>query len=222
MTFITAFCFLILFENYKNKDTLLFRILKVGFVIISFIIVFYDFFKIYDDVYHAKWFLFTSVAVSGVIVYFMWKLAQTIPQEKLPQYAKFGFKFIIYIAIIFVLNQAVKYVWGRPRFIDLITNLTLEDYRAFWQPNFFSGYKSFYSGHTTAICSILPLIYVIENSNYNGKIKALAKVSIIALIIVTMFSRLIAGDHFLTDVSFAFLICTCISACIFKKTKIKQ
>ena len=218
MTFLAAFCCIVLFESNKHRNGLVFSIIKVGLILASFVIVFYDFFKIYNRV----WFLVLAVFVSVAIVFAMWKIVQKIPEDKLQSYGKFCLKFLIYIAIIFALNQVVKYVWGRPRFVDLITNLTLQDYREVWQPYFFSGYKSFYSGHTVAICSILPLISIVENSNYNNKIKVALKAGILSLVLITMLSRLIAGDHFLTDVSFAFLICSVICAFIFKKTKIKQ
>ena len=215
MTFLTAFCFLVLFENFKNKTSFAMTCLKVGFVFASFILVLYDFYKIYN----AVWFLVCAVFASCGIVYLMWLLARAIPEEKLPEYAKLSVKFIIFIALIFVLNQAVKYIWGRPRYTDLIATLTLEDYRPFWQPNFFSGYKSFYSGHTTAVCSILPLVYLVNKTNYNAKIKSLIKVGIIGIILLTMLSRLMAGDHFLTDVAFAFLISSLVSYFVFKKVK---
>ena len=218
MTFLSAFCFIVLFEYLKDKNTFWYSVLKVGFVLASFLLVLYDFFSLY----RATWFLVCAVFVSGGIVFGMWFIVKKAPKEMLEKYKGFCIKFLIFIAIIFVLNQGVKYLWGRPRYSDLITTLSLADFRPFWSPDFFSGYKSFYSGHTTAVCSILPLIILVSSTNLSKGKKILINSSIIFFILLTMFSRLLAGDHFISDVAFAFLICYLICLLVFKKTKIKQ
>ena len=218
MTFLSAFCLVMLFQSNKDKNTFWFTVLKVCEIVGAVILVFYDFYKIYD----AKWFLICAIFVSVLIVYIMWIVWAKIPQEKVMQYKSFCIKFLIFIAIIYVLNQGIKYLWGRPRYTDLITSLSTADFSPFWQPHFFSGYKSFYSGHTTAVCSLLPLIALFNNSNISKKKQVIFNSVIIGFIFLTMFSRLLAGDHFLSDVSFALLICTLVCMIVFKKTRILQ
>ena len=218
MVLMGAFCLVVLFESAKEKNDFIFSCIKLAEIILAFVFVFYGFYKAYS----AVWFLIISSFLSAIIVFFMWQIVKRIPQEKFGAYLSFCKKLLLYIVIIFVLNKGIKYVWGRPRYVDLITTLGLEAYSPFWQIHFCAGYESFYSGHTTAVCSVLPLLYVIKDLPYSNKIKNLLSFSLLCFVFVTMLSRLISGRHFLTDVVFAFLICFVVCLFIFKKTKIKQ
>lgn len=95
----------------------------------------------------------------------------------------------------------MKYLWGRVRFIDL--NADYSNYTPFWL--FGSGGNSFPSGHASMSATSILLVDINERHKvFKSKVVPLVFSSIFT--ILTAFSRLTAGAHFITDLVFGILI----------------
>lgn len=95
----------------------------------------------------------------------------------------------------------MKYLWGRVRFIDL--NADYSNYTPFWI--FSSGGNSFPSGHASMSATSILLVDINEKHKiFKSKVVPFAFSAIFT--ILTAFSRLTAGAHFITDLVFGILI----------------
>ena len=111
--------------------------------------------------------------------------------------------------VVFTVNVAInatmmliKIVWGRVRFRDLCD--AHEAFTHWFQINGVNGHQSFISGHVTTASTILilwlvPIVFKIKNR--------LAQILLFVLpalyVIAQMYSRLVVGAHYLSDVVFA-------------------
>ncbi len=103
-----------------------------------------------------------------------------------------------------VINSILKPYWGRPRPREVIELGGYQPYRAFHEPNFASGGKSFPCGH----CSV-GFSYGIGYFVFRRKKPILARSFLLFSLIFGMMmgvGRIAAGGHFLSDVVFAGLI----------------
>ncbi len=118
-----------------------------------------------------------------------------------------------------LLNLFLKYLACRPRWRYLMgdaldQNGLNESFRAWWsmQPfKYTSGdyHKSWPSGHTAtaAITTTLPLLSLVEEKKHKYTAAIFAGIGLVYTVVVA-FSRIVAGAHFLTDVSFGGLFST--------------
>lgn len=105
-----------------------------------------------------------------------------------------------------VIISGIKLVWGRMRFREYIQ--TGEGFTAWYLPQFrviHDGYKSFPSGHTANALLILPITFFFDAL---GKRKAgvAARICHLVWMLVIMTSRIMAGAHYLSDVTAGALI----------------
>lgn len=113
--------------------------------------------------------------------------------------------------VVLVVMEALKMSWGRVRLLEIAEMSTKEAidpeklFTPWYVPNWFSGSKSFPSGHTAnaTLLLLLPMWLGKDAS----KVKRTGLYAIISVWIAGMaFSRLCAGAHYLTDVLFGFAI----------------
>ena len=134
-----------------------------------------------------------------------------------------------------------KGIMCRPRFRFLYTYAsTMSDYRNWWETGTSvkdayintmgvtsEEFKSFPSGHTATIFSLIPfLVYLPKiNEKYCKYETILFYIGLIWILLVA-FSRMLVGAHFLTDVSFGLLIgvaiFTCFDLVLFNKKTLKE
>lgn len=134
-----------------------------------------------------------------------------------------------------------KGIMCRPRFRFLYTYAsTMSDYRNWWETGTSvkdayintmgvtsEEFKSFPSGHTATIFSLIPfLVYLPKiNEKYCKYETILFYIGLIWILLVA-FSRILVGAHFLTDVSFGLLIgvaiFTCFDLVLFNKKTLKE
>lgn len=111
-----------------------------------------------------------------------------------------------------VIISALKSVWGRVRFRQLLSEDELDKFMIWFKPHGHAsadGYKSFPSGHTSNATLMIAATYMIED--LKGKKAAFwARICAVLWIAVVMVSRVRCGAHFLTDVCMGALITTAI------------
>ncbi len=100
--------------------------------------------------------------------------------------------------------SVIKTIWGRPRLREMVDENSLEDYKPWYKPDFFSGSYSFPSGHTAHATLVLMLSKWLygKAEKFKPAVTALSY----GFIALMAFSRLAAGAHFLSDILFGFLI----------------
>lgn len=100
--------------------------------------------------------------------------------------------------------SALKVIWGRVRLRELVAAGSLDGFTPWYLPNFFSGSRSFPSGHMAhnTLTLMLPFWLPDENRRARTILTAAFTVFIAAMGI----SRLAAGAHYLSDVLFGFAI----------------
>ncbi|MBQ9510609.1 MAG: phosphatase PAP2 family protein [Clostridia bacterium] len=127
---------------------------------------------------------------------------------------------LITLIVLVVCFETIKMVWGRVRFRELIAAGSLDGYTPWYLPNWFSGSKSFPSGHTGNATALMMLPLWFEKNLSKNKTTAMYAV-ILVWTIALAFSRICAGAHYLTDVIFGFFlgsIITNVSHYLYRKT----
>lgn len=112
---------------------------------------------------------------------------------------------VISAAVILVLIEGIKIVWGRTRLIEMIAANDVSKFTSWYVPNWFSGSKSFPSGHV-GHSTLLFLIPIWFDKNAGDKPRRLTYLGVGIWLIAVGFSRLCAAAHFLTDITFGFAI----------------
>lgn len=100
----------------------------------------------------------------------------------------------------------IKLVWGRVRLSELVAANSLDGFTKWYKPNFFSGSKSFPSGHTANAALLMLIPLWLGNSEKTRRKRTAVYFGAMAWSVVMGFSRLCCGAHYLTDVTFGFLI----------------
>ncbi len=126
----------------------------------------------------------------------------------------------------------IKIPWGRPRYRSIIAVSNLE-YQPWYQigksaRDAFEGvldhdeFKSFPSGHTASAAYILTLIALKNVIPVLKDQERLLMIIGFAWVILTAVARIVAGAHFLTDVTFGFMISFTIMILLGKYLKIDR
>ena len=103
--------------------------------------------------------------------------------------------------ILLVFSEGIKFKWGRVRFSELVAAGSPEAFTPWYKPNWFSGSRSMYSGHTANATLLLLLPLWVK-----GKKEKLAlNICIPVWIVFIMISRLCLGAHYLSDIMFGFM-----------------
>jgi len=247
----SAFALSIIFHNlFRRERTLAKKILMVLAVIISVGLLTYmskQVFGYIADHFAFKhklgavtdwiaYFLMGSILTFGII-WFTQKLSSKFLNNAL------AWAFIILITALFsqVITQGIKSFWGRARFrtMNAIGDFSLyTDWFKFVpkrKPDDMmlilgvasDGFKSFPSGHATssAILIVLTALPQIISALNNKKCKIIINVCVFVFIALSMFSRILVGAHFLSDVVLGAIIttaCYLISTLIINKVLSKH
>lgn len=122
--------------------------------------------------------------------------------------------------------QAVKMLWGRVRFRDLIAAGSYDAFTAWYHPNGINGNMSFPSGHTAgAGMSYLMMLFPFVSEKWKNR-KNLCFIIPLIYTSVVAFTRLVMGAHYLSDVTMgaiiSFTVVIITIRIIEAKTKIKN
>lgn len=110
------------------------------------------------------------------------------------------------VCVLLISATAIKLIWGRVRLEELVAANSLDGFTKWYKPNFFSGSKSFPSGHTANAALLMLIPLWLGDSEKTKRRRTLIYLAAIAWTFIMGFSRLCCGAHYLTDVTFGFLI----------------
>lgn len=110
------------------------------------------------------------------------------------------------VCILLISATAIKLVWGRVRLRELVAANSLDGFTKWYKPNFFSGSKSFPSGHTANAALLMLVPLWLESSEKARSRRVLVYFGAMVWAVIMGFSRLCCGAHYLTDVTFGFLV----------------
>ena len=98
--------------------------------------------------------------------------------------------------------EIIKVSVGRIRFRDLFAAADFSGFSPWYAPNWFSGNRSFPSGHTANACvmALLPLCFGKDFSERNPHAPTVTYVTVALWTVVMAFSRITVGAHYLSDV----------------------
>lgn len=98
--------------------------------------------------------------------------------------------------------QLIKALWGRVRFRDLFEAMDFSGFTAWYVPGFFSGGRSFPSGHTAnaAALGLIPLFYSAKLKKRLPWLTKATYIAVAAWALVMAFTRITVGAHYLSDV----------------------
>jgi PAP2 superfamily. len=168
--------------------------------------------------------LLISLLLTSIFVFITFKVITVNDKYTL---IRIGFIVLLTIALQIGIGTILKYIWSRPRFRLIAFGSGEYDvydlFRACYQPGrglagiVFANekseqFKSFPSGHTSsAACSLLFFFIPSLNTKLTKSIKARIILIIFALIytFAVAYSRIVYGAHYLTDVTFGFIITIC-------------
>ena len=210
-----AVSLIVFYVKEKDNRKIYFVIFKTFFLFLSTCFSFLAFFAIYQNFYFGVLSLFLALAFVFIGV----KLIKKLREETLEILYKFCSKLVVYIIVIFILNRLVKFLWGRVRFIDIVESGYQKPFMPIWQLDCFSFNMSFYSGHVTAVCSLLPLAKLFDSLQIKKGLKIGLNLGCYILILLTMLSRMLLGAHYLTDVVFALIVAFIFCYFMFYKQK---
>ena len=148
-------------------------------------------------------------------VVFIW-LSNLIGTEKLSQFFYFAIACIAVIAITFLLTQILKEIVNRPRFRALNV-IGFDKYSPWYKVGKINGkdytdailaddgFVSFPSGHVSWSANAIMLCFLPRFINLNKKAKLCFTIIPPCVTILVAFARIVAGAHYLTDVTFSLL-----------------
>ena len=148
---------------------------------------------------------------------------------------KVGLILVLICLAIAICTTGLKYLWGRPRprYIFGFENPS-ELFHPFWQIDAFrafkeevgDNFKSFPSGHSTYAATLIFVLPYITKLNKNNdeysKMNTILFYVGIAYTLVAMFSRMLAGAHFLSDTAMGMFITVLCGSIITYTTHLKK
>lgn len=107
---------------------------------------------------------------------------------------------LLAVAYPLVLTQAIKYFWGRVRFVNLAADLS--DYTPFYVPAGVGAGLSFPSGHTAMgfLPAPIPFYLAARGRRLSALVCGLV---VLAYGLVVAWGRMVLGAHYLTDTLFS-------------------
>ena len=136
----------------------------------------------------------------GLVLIFLFRLIK-IPEKIKNPLAALAIAGIAVMAVQLSLVEAMKYLWGRVRFRDLLAAGSYDAFTPWYIINGINGNKSFPSGHTGgAAMSFLAMLlpYVSKKANEHKQLCFFIPFAYTCTVAVT---RLVMGAHYLSDVA---------------------
>ena len=199
----------------KAKDTRV-LLLMIAADIAVVVMMFYGWYSSFKDIFgkgNVKVWHYVFIAVMTLAFAFLIRFS--VSKIKKPTLKAFFFPAVITIitgAIVLGCFEAIKFTWGRVRvreIVELSKTMGAEEALAKFTPwyvlNWFSGSKSFPSGHV-GYSSLLFLIPIWFPKDAKEKTRRLTYLGVGIFLLIMGFSRLCAAAHYLTDVTFGFAI----------------
>ncbi len=154
-----------------------------------------------------------SLLFNAIVVLFVLFFTKKFDKRNMLYLAIF---FLIFVAAVSIVTTGAKYLWSRPRprYIFVQDEDPLSLFKNAWELNPFYAFKekeckSFPSGHSayaTIGMFVFPLLTLMsEKTKEDRKLQIILFYVGFLWALITMFSRILAGAHFLSDVAAGFL-----------------
>lgn len=157
-----------------------------------------------------------TVVIFGLIIF----LISRVNKETLKQYKAVAIMGIIYPFAVFALTSLIKTVWGRPRYWYVNAgNAEFQPWYSINGPVTANERMSFVSGHTANAFTML-MVSLLPLDKQSSKAKTLLWFAM-SWGLLTALSRLLMGQHYLTDVVFGGLLSVSLFFLFKKLLKIK-
>ena len=179
-------------DKYRNLNSIVFGLMTeiMGFIL-SFQIIRYLKLEVFP-------YLLLGLVLSIVVLYWANQLSDDVKNNIRP-YAYVGF---LTMALGIIIPNLLKIIWARPRYRIIDENVL---YHAWYIRSGIAlddNWKSFPSGHSAAAAVSLVYLYLPQVfKRFEGKERLILFV-ILAWIGCVMISRVIRGDHYVTDTLF--------------------
>jgi len=161
------------------------------------------------------------ILLISVITWFViMKLSYKVSSETYTNIKGIALAYGIGIITQLIVVYAIKLTWSRQRFFTL--NENYDGFTPWYVINWFGGHTSFPSGHTSGAANILYLTLLPEKLDKSARCNVVVKSLCYAFIVLTGFSRIILGRHYLSDVVMAFVITYVIHKIVTKSIKDRQ
>lgn len=151
------------------------------------------------------WYYAIIIPLSLVFAFLMRFAVSKIRKETVKSFFIPAVVTVITAAVILVCLEAIKISWGRVRMREIVAANDVSLFTSWYVPNWFSGSKSFPSGHM-AHSTLLFLLPIWFPKKYGEKARRLAYIGVGAWVLILGFSRICAAAHYLTDVTFGFAL----------------
>ncbi len=155
-----------------------------------------------------------AVILGGIMIPIALFISNKLDDDKIAEFLYFSIVVIVVVGASFLFTQVVKSIFSRPRFRALQFKVGLDNYSPWYKPSNLDkvytegvlgeeGFKSFPSGHTSWACCLLLLSFLPKFFEVGKKTKICLVTIPAVYCVIVMFSRILAGAHFLTDVTFS-------------------
>ena len=231
---VTSFAVALIFHNFKRRDKNLTNIIiQIVSVIISVGLLFYMNYKLFKylsihldfaDLLGGNWDKLAYLLLGAGMTFLLFFFTQRIPSSFLNKMLFWAIIVCLTAAFSQVVTHLLKSIAARPRYRAMFLMEEFGEYRKWFQfqwgiPEISEDlkllydagadwYKSFPSGHTSAAAMVLTLTLIPSIfAKTNTLLRKIITYTVVVLyILAVMFSRILVGAHFLTDVTFGAMI----------------
>jgi len=208
-----AFCCCVISYNLRKKasDTKVF-VAVIFLDVLTAALMFLGWNSTFRDILHNLGALhYTAIALLSVFFAVMVKIiVEKLPKKTLGKMFIPALVTAATLIAIFFCVELLKLVWGRVRLREIVAANDVTLFSSWFAPNWFSGSKSFPSGHTANITSMM-MIVVWLSPDASEKKRRIIYAAVLSVTAIVAFSRLCVGAHYLTDTLFGFIISFVIS-----------
>ena len=193
----------------KSKMTVLDKILSICFFIgIVGLMAFFAYksMKIISVTSFGFWHYLMIVLITFVMTFLIWYVAVNLKPAIIKKSFIPSIFTVITVAASNIFVEAAKFIWGRIRPRDLVELGSLDNYVNWYQVSGHTGYDSFPSSHALQAMLLLLIIIWMAELGARRKTKKITTIGILCWTALIMFSRVLAGAHFVSDVTAGFAV----------------
>lgn len=153
---------------------------------------------------YSNQFVYWMIIIPLIMSAITFKLSNKIEDNTLNQYHLHFLIIGLTVMFSILLPQLIKLIWERPRPYIVLSGEQFQVWYVGLNLTFDNAYKSFPSGHSAVVASLLSLI--VFKSELRNRTYVILKYILFFYVFLMMISRMIRGDHYLSDVLFGAVI----------------
>lgn len=131
-------------------------------------------------------------------------------------YISIGISLIILIIFLNIIVEIMKFSWGRVRFNNLKSEAEFTQWFIINGNGSDYSHQSFPSGHTAIGWSFLPFLFLLKDKEIKQRNKYAIVIFVIGFGLFVAISRVLAGEHYASDVLFSTVIASLITIILYK------